>query len=442
MKLSIPYGQALTDVDLPRGIRLDTLEPQDATPLADPVTAIREALRHPIGAAPLRDTVRPGERVCILVNDITRLVRTDLFLPVLVDELNQSGIPDAQIFAVFALGNHRPQTPAEQRQIVGEDLARRIALFNHDCRRLEDLVLIGRTSRGNEARVSRRVRAADRVILTGEITYHPIAGYSGGRKSLFPGVAGEEFIRFNHRLILDPRCENGVLEGNPAHEDLLEACRMFGPDFLLNAILNSSGQILHVVAGHYEFAHRAGCELVDRTYAVPLQGPYDVVMASAGGFPFDIDLRQAHKGMAHAVRALRDGGTLIYFAECGEGSGSRALEEWAGRFTSAAEMKQALGADFVVGGHKAYWLAQLGERYQVFLVSSLSADFVRKCHLRPAADAQEILQSVCGTEGPESRIAYIPHASFAMPVVQTAASGVRQGPAWREAGKNKEPYLQ
>jgi len=412
------------DLDLSSGAQLDKLEPRDTQPLADPAAAVREALRHPIGTLPLRELVRREQRIAILVNDITRLARTDLFLPVLADELNRAGIPDAQIFAVFALGNHRPQTPEEQRQIVGEDLARRIALFNHDCRSPADLVSIGRTRRGHEALVNRRVREADGVILTGEVTYHPILGYSGGRKSLFPGVAGEDFIRANHSLILDPGCRSGLLDGNPAHEDLLEACRMFDPDFLLNVVMAPSGEIAHVVAGHYELAHRAGCELADRTYAVALDKPYDVVVAGAGGFPFDIDLRQAHKGMDYAVRALREGGTLVYFAECRDGSGTRVLEEWVRRFSSAADMAQAIRTHFELGAQKAYSLVQLAERYRVVLVSTLHPEFVKECHLCPAAtarEAQDELARVLAKAGTRSRIAYIPNAGLVMPVPKVGA---------------------
>ena len=194
---------------------------------------------------------------------------------------------------------------------------------------------------------------ADRVILTGEIIHHLIAGHSGGRKSLVPGVAGAETTTFNHRLILDPRCRSGVLDGNPAHEDLLEACRLFDPDFLLNVVLDTSGQLVQVVAGHYELAHRAGCETVDRMYRIALEKAYDMVLASAGGFPFDIDLRQAHKGMENAARALRPGGVLVYLAECQDGAGHPALEEWIKKFSDSEAMEREFRLKFVVGGHKA-----------------------------------------------------------------------------------------
>ena len=412
---SVKYGHGTRDLALPSGLRFDTLAPRSRSPLPDPIAAVRTALRNPAGTPPLREIVNPGERVAIVVNDITRLVHSDVFLPVVVDELNLAGIPDRDIFIVFALGIHRRHTPEEQRQIVGEDLARRISLMDHDGFDQNNLSFVGRTTYGNEIWVNRRVREADRVILTGEIIYHLIAGYSGGRKSLVPGVAGAATISFNHKFILHPRCRAGTLDGNPAHEDMLEACGLLKPDFLLNVILNANGELAQVVAGHYDQAHRAGCETANEIHQVAFEHPYDLVIASAGGFPFDIDLRQAHKGMENAARALRAGGTLLYFAECREGAGIRALSEWAERFSSSSEMALALQSHFVVGGHKAYWIVRLGERMQVLLTSELPETLVRNCHLSAVSDPAMALRAALGEAGPEVRVAYMPEASLTFP---------------------------
>ncbi|MGH9402695.1 MAG: nickel-dependent lactate racemase [Terriglobia bacterium] len=413
--LQLRYGRSSRSLTLPDGVRYDTLEPNPAAPVARPEEAILAALRNPIGAPPLREVARPGDRVAVLVNDVTRLVHSDVFLPILIDELNGAGIPDRDIFIVFALGIHRRQTPEEQRAIVGDEIARRITMFDHDCFDRENLVRIGQTSRGNEVWVNRRVREADKVILTGEIIYHLIAGYSGGRKGLVPGVAGAETVTFNHKFILDPRSRSGLLDGNPAHEDLLEACRLFDPDFLLNVVLNPQGELVEVFCGHYELAHRAGCKTVDRIYGVGLREPYDLVIAAAGGFPVDIDLRQAHKGLENAASALRPGGTLIYFAECPDGAGIRALEEWVAKYSSSVEMGAALRSNFVVGGHKAYWVVRLGEQARIFLVSSLPESFVRKCHLVPTADPEAVLGSALAEANGKLRLAFMPYANFTLP---------------------------
>jgi len=439
MELFFRYGDSVRSVRLASGLKCDQLATKRLPAIPNPAEAIRVALRNPIGTLPLRELVHPGERVAVIVNDITRLVHSEVFLPVLIDELNSAGIPDGDIFIVFALGIHRRQSPEEQAGIVGEEIANRIALYDHDCYDRDNLVNLGRTSRGNEVWINRKVYEADRVILTGEIIYHMIAGYSGGRKSLVPGVAGAQTITFNHKLILDPRCRTGVLDGNPAHEDLLEACRMFEPDFLLNVVLGPEGKLAHVVAGHYEQAHRVGCQAVDQMYQIPFEEPYDMVLASAGGFPFDIDLRQAHKGLENAAKALRKGGVLICFAECRDGAGHPVFAQWVENFSNSSEMEKALRSDFVVGGHKAYWIARLGEQARIVLVSDLPESFVRSCHLEPASDPQAVIESGLLKMRADARIAYIPHAGFTLPVPAEERACVMQEEAETHNVRKERP---
>jgi lactate racemase len=407
------YGQSSLPVCVPG----DCLTPRAADALPDETRAVAEALENPIGTPPLRQIVRRGERVAIVVNDITRLTRTDLMLPPIVEALNSAGIPDRDIFIVFALGIHRQHTEGERRLILGKALHRRIRSFDHICTDDANLVAIGTTSRGNVIEINRQVWEADRIILTGEIIYHLIAGYSGGRKSLVPGVAGLRTTTFNHRMIFHPDCRAGKLDGNPAHEDLLEACRLADPDFLVNVVLSPAGRLIQVVAGHYDMAHREGCRTVDRMLRVDLDAPYDLIVASAGGFPLDIDLRQAHKGLENACQALRPGGAILFYAECPNGAGIRSFEEYIRRYRDDFEMRQALEREFVVGGHKAWWIARLGRLYDVHLVSSLDPDFVRRCHFTPvSAESHEAaLAGLRREAGPAARIAVIPYAGFTLP---------------------------
>ncbi len=398
----------------------DLIVPHNVAPVADELFAVEQALANPIGTAALREIVSPGETVAIVVNDITRLTRTDLLLPPVVRHLNQAGIPDSDIFIVFALGIHRGQTDAERREIVGDEIFGRLRLYDHDAGDDANLVAIGTTSFGNVVEINRRVWEADRIILTGEIIYHLIAGYSGGRKSLVPGVAGFRTTTFNHRMIFDPRCRPGALEGNPAHEDLLEGCRMADPDFIVNVVLNPEGRLIRAVAGHYETAHRAGCRTVDEMFRADIEQPYDLIVASAGGYPLDIDLRQAHKGLENACLALRPGGSILFYAECPSGAGIRAFEEFVYRYRNDCEMEAALRKDFVVGGHKAYWIARLGRLYDVHLVSSLDADFVKRCHFHHVnlEDHESEFARLLEKAGPSARVATMPHAGFTLPALR------------------------
>jgi len=415
--IDIAYGKGY----LRLAVSAESIEPRAADPIPDETAAVIHALQNPIAASPLAEIVRPGETVAIIVNDITRLARADLLLPPIVDTLSAAGIPDRDIFIVFALGIHRRQTEDEQRLIVGDAIFRRIRCVDHISTDDANLVEIGTTSFGNRIEINREVWDADRIILTGEIIHHLIAGYSGGRKSLVPGVAGFRTTTFNHRMIFHPDCRAGKLDGNPAHEDLLEACRMAAPDFMVNLVLSPQGRVIRVVAGHFDLAHREGCREVDRMLAVEIDQPYDVVVASAGGFPLDIDLRQAHKGLENACRALRPGGSIFFYAECPSGAGIQSFEDYVRRYRDDTEMRAALERDFAVGGHKAWWVARLGRLYDVHLVSALPHDFVRCCHFHPIdpADHKAALARLLEQAGPRARIAVIPHAGFTLPVLRT-----------------------
>lgn len=412
-KVHLPYGQGNIEVETDAHL----IAHAGAPAIADEKDAVYEALAHPIGTPPLAEIVHPGERVCIIVNDITRLTRTDLLLPPVVETLNRAGIPDRDIFIVYALGNHRPQTDAERRSIIGDDLYRRIPNFDHISSDDSSLVTLGVTSRGNTVEVNRHVLAADRIILTGEIIFHLIAGYSGGRKSLVPGVAGTRTITFNHSMIFQPNCASGILDGNPAHEDLLEAARMGEPDFLVNVVLMPDGALARVVAGDFEQAHRAGCRVVDEALSAQVGEPYDLLIASAGGYPLDIDLRQAHKGLENACRALQPGGAILFFAQCPNGSGHPSFDDYVTRYPDDGAMQQALLERFEVGGHKAYWVARLGRLYDVHLVSDLPAHFVEQCHLHPVQVSEWPVRLRELLHG-RKRIGIIPHAGHTLPRVE------------------------
>jgi nickel-dependent lactate racemase len=411
----LPFGETSISVD----VSGDLIRHREVATDTDEAAAVRAALADPIGSQRLRDIVKPGETVVLIVNDITRLARSELMLPPLVDELNAAGIPDEQITVVFALGIHRPQTPEERRRILGEELYHRLPSVDHNAFDEPNLVTLSTTSFGNKVEVNRGVMEADRIVLTGEIIYHLIAGYSGGRKSLVPGVAGARTTTFNHNMIFDPRCRSGLLDGNPAHEDLLEAARMAEPDFLLNVVLSPEGRLVKAVAGHFEHAHREGCRIVDSMLRADLDAPYDLIIASAGGYPLDIDIRQAHKGLENAVQALKQGGSILFYAECRSGSGHPSIDEYAWKYDKDADMEQALRRNFEVGGHKAWWLARLGRLFDVHFVSTLPPDFVRRFRFNPVdvAGSGERLRSLVRQAGPQARIGVLPYSGFTLPFV-------------------------
>jgi len=422
---AIPFGRQLVSIALAG----ELIQPRAAPPVDDEIALLSHAMRHPIGTPPLEELVRGGEHVAIVVSDITRRVRAELVLPIILQALNRAGVPDQNIFLVFALGNHRPHTPAEHKLIVGEQIYGRLRLYDHNAWRESELVKVGVTRFGNVVEINRRVVEADRIILTGGIVPHRIAGYTGGRKSVVPGLAAARTIEFNHRMVLDPRCRLCALEGNPAHEDMLEGCSMVNPDFIVNVILNPEGTLLQAVAGHFALAHQQGCQAAAELLGTPLDSHFDLVVASAGGWPFDIDLRQAHKGMEHACLALRPGGVLYYYAECAEGLGSPHIERYLSLYGDARSIEQALRERFEVGAHKALWLVQLGQRYRVHLVTRLDPELVRRCGFNPVPPErhQQRLEELLNAE-PGMRVGVMPNAGSTIAWVE--ADRARPAVSW------------
>jgi nickel-dependent lactate racemase len=412
--MDLKYGHNKIFIKFPPDLEVDLLQTGKTKPLEDPEKSILESLHSPVASAPLRDIVSSGESVCILVNDSTRLARSEVFLPLLIDELCLAGIREKDIFIVFANGSHRNMDEKEMRALVGEKTASRVALYNHDSKDEESLVFKGETSFGTPVYINKMVAAADRRILTGSVVHHFFAGFGGGRKALVPGVAGWETIRKNHSLLLDDRACTGALEGNPVHEDLLEAAQHVGADFLLNTVLDEDKNIIGVFAGDMIEAHQAACEMVDRVNGVKIDRLYDVVIASAGGYPKDINLYQAHKALDNALEALKPGGRMILLAQCSEGVGSAIFEEWAVKFNAFREMEEALRREFVLGGHKAYTVAKLLQKGSVYLVSGLDRQFAAQVGFIPVSSLDEALEEIYG-DGEKPSTCVIPQGALVLP---------------------------
>lgn len=421
--MELNYGKTKIELSLPEQVRAAVLMPKKAQPLENPQKNIVEALRSPISSQPLNKIVKPGETICLVVNDSTRVARTELFLPLIVDELNRAGICDQDISIIFANGSHRPMSEQEMIAQIGEPMALRIRHYNHDSRDENNLVYMGDTKRGTPVFVNKIAAEADRLILTGSVVHHFFAGFGGGRKALVPGVAGWETIRKNHSLLLDPQARSGALQGNPVHEDLLQAAQMLKVDFILNTVLNEDKKIVAAFAGDMVVAHLAACDLVNQLNAVTVDEPADLVIASCGGYPKDINLYQAHKTLDNAMQALKPGGTLILLAECAEGIGSEIFEEWITRYSGFQEMEQALRENFVLGGHKAYTVSRLVKQARVYIMSELDSHPLVKLGFIPVQSVAEALDKVFeALNRPKTVI--IPQGSLVLPCLNKGAKNV------------------
>jgi lactate racemase len=421
--IELKCGDRSYPLNLPAECVLATIRPSTGEPSGTPAELVARALESCTAALA---KFRPGEKVVIVTSDITRPTGSEIYLPLLVQRLTEAGVRDRDIEIVIALGIHRKQTDAEHKRIVGELLGR-IRVSDHDCDAPGSLVYLGETSRGLPVEVNRSVAEADRLILTGAVTFHYFAGFGGGRKSLLPGVSSRKSCMASHFALLNPgegsgrhpKAVTGVLEGNPVHEAMLEACALRPPDFMLNTVLGPDKKILAAFAGDWREAHLAGCRFYAQAFSYPIREKADLVVVSCGGFPKDINLIQAHKSMEYASRALKPGGVMILLAECRDGYGNATFFDWF-RFPSCGELESALRQHYEINGQTAWSLKEKAERFRIVLVSQLPPAEVRVMGMIPAQTPQLALDLALPLL-PEGFSAYlIPEGGTVLPVPEDA----------------------
>jgi nickel-dependent lactate racemase len=417
MRLDIPYGDGDLPLDLPDGVAVEIVsagcDPSEEAPpprepsRADEEAEIRRALGEPIGAPPLRELATKAHSAVIVVSDLTRPCPSYKFLPALLDEL--SALPRESISILFALGGHRTQTLEEQARLVGEEVvASGVRLVDLDA---AQCVPVGTTSRGTRLEVFKQYLDADLRICTGNIEYHYFAGFSGGAKAVVPGLCSYTAIRDNHSMMLAPTARAGVLEGNPVRDDIDEAGGVIGIDYLFNVVLDEEKRILHAVAGHYLEAHRAGVAVYDARCDLRIAERADVVVASPGGRPKDMNLYQAQKTLDNVGGAVREGGVVVLVARCQEGFGQKTFEEWMRGMGSPEVLVERIQKEFVLGGHKAAAIAGLLTSVDVFLVSEFPDDVVRSMCMRPYGSVDEAVRAALELQGGDCRVLVVPHGN-------------------------------
>lgn len=422
-------GDQQVQVSIPEAQILQVIEGQAAQPVADVDAAVKEALRNPIDSPPLREVVKAGDKVAVIVSDVTRAwAKFDQFLPPLLDELNAAGVPDGDIEIVISLGSHRPHTPEEDIAVCGADVCRRVRIHQHDAADPEKLTYMGTTSRGVKAYVNKQVAAADKVILTGGIVYHLMAGFGGGRKSIMPGVSSWQAIQDNHCLALHPEvgqgispdCVSGKLDGNPMHMDMEEHAAFVNPAFLLNAVFTPEGKFARFVAGHWRSAWLAGTKTVEEIFGIPMQEQADLVLASAGGYPKDINLYQGSKTIDNAFMAAKPGGVVICFLECRDIKEPPEFSDWF-KYGTLHEFELALRERFTIPGYVAFKLANIARKVSLIIVTHPdNVDFMRRAGgIIPATSAEEAMAIAREKLGRDDyTVAIMEHAANTVPVVK------------------------
>ncbi len=417
----LPYGKTEVCIRIPTRNFLGTIEPKEKPGVADSMVEIERALNEPVGTKRLSEIAKTDDKAAIVVNDATRATPSYLMVPPILDELNKAGVKDEDITVIFGCGTHRAVTQKEMKTLVGEETLERVKTISHDCH-AKDLVYLGKTKTlGTKVYVNKNFAEADVKVLTGEVELHYFAGYGGGRKSVLPAISGIETIQHNHAAILHPKAQTGTLEGNPIHEDMVEAARLAKPDFILNIVTNSKGELVKAFAGDLEKVHSEGERLVDEMYKVPIERRAKIVVVSSGGHPFDIDLYQACKGVDCALKAVRKGGAIIWVAECPEGHGSQVFYEWMTKFKELKQMETEIKRRFKIGGHKAYYLMKALQKVTIILVSTLPDYYaVNVFGLKTAKAVNDALSSAFSIVGKDARVWVMPHGNITLPVVKAA----------------------
>ena len=415
--VKIPLGRKEISLDLPPDAAL--LQSERLPPLADPAAAVAQALARPLGGPPLAELAQGKSSACIVVSDVTRPVPNRLLLPPLLDTLMAAGVPREGITILIATGMHRPNLGPELAELLGPEIAAQWPVANHDCRDQAALKVVD-TIEGAPIAVNRLYLEADIKIVTGLIEPHPFAGFSGGGKSILPGISALETMHFMHsyKMIEHPGLRAGGLTGNPFQEQVVRVARAAGLDFMLNVVIDRGRRLLGVFAGEFPQAHVEGCALAARQTVVPVAEPFDLVITSGGGHPLDDTLYQSSKGLLAAKGICRPGGTVLWITQCAQGLGGEEYRRMVRLCATPQGFRErhADPANFVIDqwGAQAYFqcLEHLGR--VLIHAPGLDPEDARSFGLEWVEDIPATLAELCATHG---RVAVMPEGPYLSPLL-------------------------
>ncbi len=422
MRAHLSYGRDGLDVDLPDDANVRLLRTRETPALPDPDAAVRAAVASPIGCPPLSQIARGRATAAITISDITRPVPNATILPPLLDALNDAGIPNDGILIVVGTGLHRPNTPDEIREMVGDDIVKRVEIVNHIARDESTLAHLGETSRGTPVWLNRAFLNAEVHIATSLIEPHLMAGFSGGRKAVCPGLAGVATMRVMHGpdLLAHPRACEGVLEGNPFHEQASEIARMARVDFTVNAALSGAREMVGVFAGDLDLAHADGCHFVASQCIAELPREADIVVTTSAGYPLDLTFYQSVKAMTAALPAVKQGGTIVVASACEEGIGSPDFTQLMRETPSVEAFRRRLADPrrFVIDQWQLQEMCKALDRADIrYVTHGLDEDTVRDLFVTPAPSVEEAVEEALDRHGQDALVAVIPEGPYVMPRV-------------------------
>ena len=403
-RIELAYGRGTTEFNFDAE-RFSVVSADTKSDLAPSDFEVGAAFDAPINSPPLDEIAGSNDSVLIVVSDATRATASAQVVNLLVRRLVQSGVSPAQMAIIFATGIHRPVTDKEKVELLSPFIVQRLRILQHDAYDQTKLRTLGKIASGVPVEVNSALKDFSRVFLTGGITFHYFAGFTGGRKSICPGLASARTIEATHMLALDGETgsrragvQTGVLDGNAVHEECERVASMVAPAFSINTIVDEKKNALKVFCGDWRLAHRAACDYYLQQYSVGIGAKRDIVIASCGGFPHDINLIQAHKALDMAALTCKDGGTIILLAECSDGLGRPDFLKWFEESDSRA-LAARLVNGYEVNGQTAWALLTKAERFRVCLVSELPPDDVKRLRMIPVLTISEALEHAGSGDG-------------------------------------------
>ena len=423
MRIKMDYGKTGLMVALPNDKVIGPLEIKNAIPLANQSQAISDALANPIGSKPLAEIAKGKKTACILICDITRPVPNKVILPQILKTIEEAGVPRSGITILIATGLHRPNEGEELVELVGEDIANNYRVENHHGKETSEHDYLGITPKGVPVYIDSRYIRAELKITTGLIEPHLMAGYSGGRKVICPGIAGIETVKVWHgpRFLEHPNADCGIVEGNPVHEENTYIALMSGCDFIVNVCVDGNRQITWAGAGDMIKAWEAGVSFVRQVVRVAIKEPVDIVLTSCAGYPLDITWYQAVKGLIGALPIIKKGGTIILVASLTEGLGSPEFQQVLSENPDLkAFKKRILETDyFVMDQWQLEEFAKVIEKCKIKVYSKgLEHSVLNKCHVTPIDSVEQAIAESLQEYGPSARIAVIPKGPYVLACVE------------------------
>ncbi len=423
MKIKLAYGKTGLDIELSDALDVTVVEPKFVPGLPDPEGALREALEAPIEAPPLREVVKPTDRVGVVFSDITRPTPNRLILPAVVEELMH--VPPENITLFNALGTHRPNTEEELRGMLGGALVDGYRIVQNNAFDPSTQVHLGTTNRGHDVWLNRELVECDVKILAGFIEPHFFAGFSGGGKAVMPGMAGQKTVLGNHdaSMVGHPKASWGITRGNPIWEEVREVALRVGRIFLTNVTLNRDKEITGVFAGDLDAAHAAGCAFVKKTAMVPTPQAFDIVITTNSGYPLDLNLYQSVKGMSAAAQVVRKGGAIIIAADCWDGIPDHGLY---GQLLREADTPQALLDTVCAPGFlkQDQWQAQIQALIQLkadvyVRTDNLTDEQIKMALFEPSQRIEDTVTDLLDKYGSQAKICVLPEGPQTIPYVQS-----------------------